>query len=771
MVEIEPCANANGSKIEVVPPGGILNGGRVAITVLGVAMVLLAGGCRPPDPSEARANSLRLRPNRAEDVTRRPVDIGGDFRPSWVTPAGGSFDFSAEAPEGAELRFAYAVLPDPEPSVPLRVWSVTDPAERLLLWESPLQSETEAVLRGWNETAVRLPPAIGPSVRLQIETMSTATNGAGMVALASPRIINPTSVDSRPNIVLIVIDTLRADHMSLYGYPRPTTPGIDAWAHRRGLVFKTAVSQSPWTMPSHISLFTGLDTLNHGLNYKENVPDSITTLAEVLGAAGYETKAITGGVYLGPETNLMQGFDSVEYWFHGDTDRDQRANDITHNTERARQWLAGADEGPFFLFFHTYEVHAPYRARKPFFSRFHDQEGYLPDLKAIVSLSPPEEVDGFQEHYAVSKAYRRPDGTPMFTTVGSTDSGRQLVRDLYDSGVAFADAHVSRLLERLAETGLEEHTVVILTSDHGESLSEADRAGHCSLASVELLVPLIVALPDGAHHGDTVDTQVRLVDVAPTIFDLVGITAPPGLDGTSLMPLLSGRSFDFPQEAWSYAGSSNYGAALRLANGVSYTFNDAVLPPLHGQEEFERRDEAGGELADFQREELRRRMRSALEDRSSGVHVRLQSRGSQPLQCTLRGRMVEPNRIKAVTLPEGGVGWSNDQLEISLDPGESLTLSLQGRVIGGLDLAARVGEKRLEQTLELEEFAGHWYAAVVDSRWEIGGGTNDGRRSSIHVWIQGNQPSDDSSDPDFDEATLEQLRQLGYLPAAEDTGM
>ena len=763
MIEIGPCVSADASNGEINLPGGTPTVGGLAIAVLGMVMTILSGGCSAPDPWEATANSLRLEPKRAADVTPRPV--GGDLRPSWVTPIGGSFHFSAEAPEGGELRFAWAVVGDPGPAVALRLWSGADPAERRLLWESPLQSETEDGLGGWTETAIKLPQTIGRSVSLQIDTASPARNGAGEVALAAPRLVNPTDVDSRPNILLIVIDTLRADHMSLYGYPRPTTPGIDAWANRRGLVFKTVVSQSPWTLPSHISLFTGLDTLSHGLNYKENVPDSITTLAEVLRDAGYDTKAITGGVYLGPETNLMQGFDSVEYWFQGDSDRDQRANDITHNTERARQWLAAADERPFFLFFHTYEVHAPYRARKPFFGRFHDNEGYLPDLKAIVSLSPPEANDGYQEHYTVSKAYRKLDGTPIFTAVGAQGADRQLVRDLYDSGVAFADAHVSRLLERLADSGLEEDTVVILTSDHGESLSEADRVGHCSLASVELLVPLIVALPDGAHRGDTVEAQVRLVDVAPTIFDLVGIAAPPRLDGISLAPLLSGRTIEFPQEAWSYAGSSNYGASLRLANGASYTFNDAVLPPLQGQEEFERLDETRGERDDPQREDLRRRMRSALEDRLGGVRVRLQSRGPLPLQCTLRGRLVEPNRIKAVTLPGADVDWIEDRLEISVEPGGSVTLSLQGRVIGDLDLAANVGATTLEQTLNLEKLGSDWHAAIAGSRWEIGGGPDDGRRSSIHVWIQGRQPTHGSSNPDFDEATLEQLRQLGYLPA------
>ncbi len=301
------------------------------------------------------------------------------------------------------------------------------------------------------------------------------------VTRADPR----DQVDPQRNIILILVDTLRADHVGLYGYEeRPTTPSIDRFS-RRGRWFENAWSTAPWTTPSIMSLMTSLYPAVHGFNleghrYASVVPtlsESIRPLAEVLRTNGYRTMAVTGGGGVGSVYGFDRGFDR---FFEPDV---VTGEDVKSGVDLALHWLKSVESEQFFLFFHTYEVH-------------------LPNTHNIFA-----------------------EGV---STVDQATSA-------YDSDLAFADQHLGRLFDTLETQGQLNNTLVIITADHGENLHDrilAERPvehGH-HLHDELLSVPLIFVAPGLIPAGEGIPGPVQLTDVMPTILSLAGID----LDGLSL---------------------------------------------------------------------------------------------------------------------------------------------------------------------------------------------------------------------------------------------
>lgn len=287
--------------------------------------------------------------------------------------------------------------------------------------------------------------------------------------------------EPRP-LVLVTIDTLRADHVGTYGYPRETTPFLDRLAER-GMVFENAFAASSHTAPSHASLMTSRQPFQHGL--RENggyLPAGSHTLADLLSGAGYDTAAFTSVSFL---VELGQGFDHM--------DAGWRAGDQT--VDRAIAWLdARESAAPFFLWVHLYD---PHRLPGP-------REKLQPDA-AFLRAAGPEERRRFLDHLAARGL--PPDFYPDEETV--------LARhDLYDAGIRFADRQVGRLYQRVQRT--DPDTRWIVTSDHGEGLGNHHYDDHGRyLYDEQLRVPLIVA-GTGAPPG-RVERMVRLVDVYPTV--------------------------------------------------------------------------------------------------------------------------------------------------------------------------------------------------------------------------------------------------------------
>lgn len=286
------------------------------------------------------------------------------------------------------------------------------------------------------------------------------------------------------NVLIVSIDTVRADHVGCYGYAKAKTPVLDGLA-QRGVRCAETVTNVPLTLPGHATLLTGLNPLNHGarLNVLYQVKDEVRTLAELLGEQGYRTGAVLSAFVLDRRFGLSQGFDDYddELSESGRSQPSGYRERIAEETNKSvLAWLERHGTERFFLWVHYFDPHMPYSPPEPYASEFAD--------------SP------------------------------------------YDGEIAYADAQLGRVIDVLEALGVRERTLIVATSDHGEGLGEHDELTHgLLLYDPTLLVPLIFSAPAPMPQGKVLHRQVGLVDVVPTVLDLLGLPIPEGLDGLSLL--------------------------------------------------------------------------------------------------------------------------------------------------------------------------------------------------------------------------------------------
>lgn len=332
---------------------------------------------------------------------------------------------------------------------------------------------------------------------------------------------------ARHNVLLLSVDTLRADHLGAYGYTPPTSPNIDAFA-AEGILFERTNAQAPSTLLSHTAILTSQIPQHHGASHIRNLPlaGSALTLAEVLAEAGYETASFNSGGQLDSIFGLDQGFSTYE----------EGPDAFAFSLGRTREWLAAREQRgekrPFFLFLHTYEVHHPYTPSVA------DLELFAPDYAG--SLPPEISVARLG---SINGSRRRLDAEDLGFIIAT-----------YDAEIRAVDRGFGELLALLRQRNLLEDTVVVLTSDHGEEFGEHGWVGWHSHTLYEelLLVPLIFRLPGERFAGTRAAQRVRSIDIAPTLLDLLGIPPPASFDGRSLLPLFSpgGRLEDAPAIAF-----------------------------------------------------------------------------------------------------------------------------------------------------------------------------------------------------------------------------
>ena len=319
----------------------------------------------------------------------------------------------------------------------------------------------------------------------------------------------------RPNLIVISIDTLRADHLSCYGYNRNTTPNIDRFA-RDGVRFANTIVQAPWTLPSHMSLLTGLYPSSHGVVEPSNkLKDEHLTLAEILQNAGYETTAFTNSGYLSLRFGY-QGFDDFDesYGYKG-------LSEVETIYSMAVNWLKKSHSRPFFLFLHTYQVHAPYDP-PPTYDIYSDK-----NYQGIV------EVSGNNSNYY--------GGIKPKMTI----EDYQYVIDKYDGEIYYTDHFLGKLFKKLRDLGLYDKSIIVLTSDHGENFLDHSvyNIDHKELYDEIVKVPLIIKASTFPKN-QVIDIQVESIDIMPTVLERLGISIPNMIDGESLVELLKKRSYD-----------------------------------------------------------------------------------------------------------------------------------------------------------------------------------------------------------------------------------
>jgi arylsulfatase A-like enzyme/Tfp pilus assembly protein PilF len=335
------------------------------------------------------------------------------------------------------------------------------------------------------------------------------------------------------NVLLITIDTLRQDALGAYGNTRADTPLIDRLA-REGVRFDEAHAQNVVTLPSHSNILSGRYPLQHGVhdNSGFRFPDDTPTLATILKGAGYETGAFVSAFPLDFRFGLGRGFDVYDDHFQGIDTHVAFHMQERHGSETvaaAQKWLEGRGGKPTFVWVHLYEPHFPYEPPEPYASRFKD--------------------------------------------------------DLYEGEVATADHALAPILEPLLGAGEKGRTLVVLTADHGESRGEHGEMTHGIMAyEATLKIPLILWSP-GLLRPRTIETDVRHVDLVPTILDALDVRAPSGLPGTSLLALASGQGGSAsrpPSYFEALSGSLNRGwAPLHGVIQGSRKFVDLPIPELY----------------------------------------------------------------------------------------------------------------------------------------------------------------------------------------------
>ena len=327
--------------------------------------------------------------------------------------------------------------------------------------------------------------------------------------------------DPPRTVVLISIDTLRPDRLGVYGNAPDVSPRIDALA-KDAVVFDQALALSPWTLPSHLTMLTGLDPVAHGVRKLGGLLSTrVTTLAEALKAAGFRTAAFTDGGLVHHASGMGQGFEI----YRDDRNPESMVNGFARLLPEALDWMHSTRHEDSFVFIHTFDVHTPY------------QVGDEAVIQSFRERSAPSGADDYLLH--------RFGFQYLQVNQRVTEYGRmsELLRD-YDAGVHEADAGVGQILDLLAETDRLEGALVIVTSDHGESFGDHQvHVGHgLALTDDELGIPLIVHFPGRAGAGQRMETLVDLTDIAPTALDVMGVPVPPGMQGESLAGLLRGRA-------------------------------------------------------------------------------------------------------------------------------------------------------------------------------------------------------------------------------------
>jgi arylsulfatase A-like enzyme len=319
------------------------------------------------------------------------------------------------------------------------------------------------------------------------------------------------------NLIIIGVDTLRPDHLGCYGYYRATSPHIDQLA-ANGVLFENVISQSPWTLPSFATVFTSLYPSQHGaISLKTRLRTTVPTLATILKENGYATAALINSAVMEPDFGVDRGFDYYDVVPRGE----RLADEIT---DLALHWIDRNLDDRFFLFIHYFDVHDPYAPPPPYDTLFD------PDYSGVAGNALTRKRIGTL----------RADNFRALKYLTPADWNH--IRALYDGEISFTDQAIRVLLDGIAERGLTERTLIVLLGDHGEEFYEHEGFGHGHTLYDEVLrVPLIFSLPGTLVEAHRYKPQVRLLDVLPTILDVLGFENPSHLEGTSLKSVLFGK--------------------------------------------------------------------------------------------------------------------------------------------------------------------------------------------------------------------------------------
>lgn len=404
-----------------------------------------------------------------------------------------------------------------------------DDANEVVLLDRSLRPKTNEDDRGWIFFQTGLDAYAGQKVRLRFEVKDVGDTRAAAGCWGGP-IVFTKSVDSASTpVILISCDTLRADHLSCYGYHRETSPHLDAFA-KQSVVFENAITPETWTLPSHVTMLTGLYPKNHGVTPNSNLSEDTITLAEALRDAGYVSGAYIGFTFwLYPWRGFAHGFDlyNTPNW---------RFRPIYETHALADAWIEAHAVPNTFLFLHNFDVHS-----KP--ARQYDGLPYGPDDESFLH---------FAKEFTNPPTFARPgrdivDAEAFLLAanrgeIAMTQEEVDYCKALYDDCIRLIDHRLHETFEKLKELGLYERALIIVTADHGEEFGEHGVYGHANVYEPSLRIPLIIKFPNGRFAGTRYPTVVELSDIFPTVLDVLGIAPAGPVDGQSLLRVLDGSA-------------------------------------------------------------------------------------------------------------------------------------------------------------------------------------------------------------------------------------
>ena len=469
---------------------------------------------------------IRLVPKKAnftEAAGRRFIGKQEEYRNALYVHSPATITFEVPVPKGGRLHFGMGIT---EKGSPVTFRVSADSRE--------VYAKTVSAPDAWEDADVDLSSYGGRNVKLMF---ATSTGKEGAVALWANPLLTATAPKNRPNVLLYLIDTERADHASLYGYARDTTPFLKKLG-AEGLVFEDCQVQAPRTKQSTASLLTSLYSYTHGIiNDYDTIPKGAATLAERLRGDGYVTASIVANPFAGRITGLERGFDYLEEWAvvqRNRTDAHDRGTDSEAVNKIAFPWLDAHRDEPFFLYAHATDPHAPYRPPAGFEEKF----------------ANPADSAEFNRTYRDLGGHHKYAGGTVIDRAGCKRAGvnpDKFIRralDRYDGEILHNDRSLELLVDKLKQLGILDNTLIIVVSDHGEEFWEHGWTCHGHSLYQELTHGLFVMWnPKLIPSPRRVSEPVQLIDVMPTVLDLVDVKIPDVVEGQSLAPFAKGQPF------------------------------------------------------------------------------------------------------------------------------------------------------------------------------------------------------------------------------------
>ena len=446
------------------------------------------------DDAETDFDPVQFRSVRKDGLLSSPVTLAGETRTSLTPPLPSRLTYQVDVPPDPVLSFSFGATPlgDGPLAAAVDFLVHVDPP----INEDPLFSGTLQRYQSnqWMARAVDLSPWSGQRVALTFETKTRTAEAAQQPILAAwgdPVLASsPAQLGklAKPNLILISIDCLRSDHLGTYGYERNTSPNLDRFAED-GVVFETAVSTSSWTLPTHMSMMTGLMPSFHGATKWEKLDRSVPYLPEILADHGYQTTGVASWVYVSQVYGFERGFDVYRVL------EDPTARDVIDAAIEQLRMKTGQNH---FLFMHLLDPHWPYLPPNDFLERFGPRPRDISDLQDLILRAepPPSETE------------------------------RDEIIRLYDGEIAFTDQELGRFFEQLKVLGLYDHSLIIVTADHGEAFYEHGHWQHSQTLYEEIIrIPMIVKWPGDSLKG-RIRAQVSQVDVFASVLQGAGIEPP-----------------------------------------------------------------------------------------------------------------------------------------------------------------------------------------------------------------------------------------------------